>query len=390
MLINFFFHLKQHQLPVTIKELLDLLQAIDARMLTGSIDQFYFLARLILVKDERYYDRFDQAFSQFLNGQTSLEGLLNKKIPSDWLTKMVEKHLSEEEKQKIQSLGGFDELMETFKQRLKEQKERHQGGNKWIGTGGTSPFGAYGYHPEGIRIGQEHSRHQRAVKVWDKREYRNLDDSTMLAQRNMTLALKSLQKQKRQGALTEFDLEHTIKATAKNAGLLDLQYRSEKQNNLKVLMLFDIGGSMDFHIELTRSLFAAARNCFKSLEFYYFHNCPYEKLWRDNARRSSSSISTYELLRKYNSDYKVIFVGDASMSPYELLYPGASVEHMNDEAGEVWLKRILQHFDNTVWLNPLEKSDWYAQSVNMIADYMHHRMYPLSLQGIQQAVAGLN
>lgn len=390
MLINFFFHLKQHQLPVTIKELLDLLQAIDARMLTGSIDQFYFLARLILVKDERYYDRFDQAFSHFLNGQTSLDGLLNKKIPSDWLTKMVEKHLSEEEKQKIQSLGGFDELMETFKQRLKEQKERHQGGNKWIGTGGTSPFGAYGYHPEGIRIGQEHSRHQRAVKVWDKREYRNLDDSTMLAQRNMTLALKSLQKQKRQGALTEFDLEHTIKATAKNAGLLDLQYRSEKQNNLKVLMLFDIGGSMDFHIELTRSLFAAARNCFKSLEFYYFHNCPYEKLWRDNARRSSSSISTYELLRKYNSDYKVIFVGDASMSPYELLYPGASVEHMNDEAGEVWLKRILQHFDNTVWLNPLEKSDWYAQSVNMIADYMHHRMYPLSLQGIQQAVAGLN
>lgn len=389
MLINFFFYLKDQGLPVTIRELLDLHLAIDSQLLAGGIEQFYQLCRLTLIKDERYYDRFDVAFSTFLNGETRLQALLDKEIPESWLTKMIEKHLSEQEKQQIQSLGGFDELMSAFQQRLAEQKERHQGGNKWIGTGGTSPFGAYGYNPEGIRIGQQQSRHQRAVKVWDKREFRNLDESAMLAKRNMSVALKRLRQVEQSDDKSIFDLEQTIKQTAKNAGLLDLQYKADKRDGLKVIMLYDIGGSMDFHIELTQQLFAAAKSCFKSLETFYFHNCPYENLWQDNRRRMQSSISTWSLLQKYNSDYKVIFVGDASMSPYELLYEGGSVEHMNDESGQVWLQRILDHFPKTVWLNPLDKAHWYAQSVAMINQQLNKRMYPLSIAGIQEAMATL-
>ena len=389
MLVNFFLHLKQHNIPVILRELLDLLNALDSDLVQNSINDFYQLSRLILIKEERYFDRFDLAFSSYLNEETTMDGLLNKSIPKDWLAKQLEKHFTDEQKQQIKSLGGFDELMKTFEQRLKEQKKRHQGGNKWIGTGGTSPFGAYGYNPDGIRIGQEGSRHQRAVKVWDKREYRNLDEDRMLEKRNMSVALRRLKKSKKQGALTEFDLQSTIQSTAKNAGFLDLQYKAEKQNDLKVLMFYDIGGSMDYHVELSQNLFVAAKSCFKSLEYFYFHNCPYEKVWRDNNRRQNSTMNTMTLLRQFDADYKVIFVGDASMSPYELLFAGGSVEHMNDEAGKVWLERIVTHFPSMVWLNPLEKSQWHAQSVEMIQDVITQRMYPLSVHGISEAIAQL-
>ena len=373
-------------MPVSIRELLDLINAVDNEMAEHSIDKFYQLARLIMIKDERYYDKFDLAFSSYLNDETRMDQLLNKSIPKEWLTKMIEKHLSEEEKANIKSLGGFDELMKTFEQRLKEQKKRHQGGNKWVGTGGTSPFGAYGYNPEGIRIGQDSSRHQRAVKVWDKREFKNLDEDSMLAKRNMSIALRRLKQNKKQGALTEFDLENTIKQTAKNAGFLDLKYQSEKKNDIKVLILYDIGGSMDYHVELTQSLFFAAKSCFKNMDYYYFHNCPYEKLWLDNQRRAKSSVSTMSLLRKYNKDYKVIIVGDASMSPYELMFAGGSVEHMNEEAGQVWLKRIVDYFPELVWLNPLKKSQWHAQSIDIVNDVIDNRMFPLSISGIGEAI----
>lgn len=371
---------------MSIRELLELVNAVDNELIEHSIDKFYQLARLIMIKDERYYDKFDLAFSSYLNDETRMDQLLNKSIPKEWLTKMIEKHLSEEEKAKIQSLGGFEELMKTFEQRLKEQKKRHQGGNKWVGTGGTSPFGAYGYNPEGIRVGQEGSRHQRAVKVWDKREFKNLDEDSMLAKRNMSIALRRLKQNKKQGALTEFDLENTIKQTAKNAGFLDLKYQSQKQNDIKVLILYDIGGSMDYHIELTRSLFFAAKSCFKNMDYYYFHNCPYEKVWLDNERRIDSTLQTMSLFRKYNKDYKVIIVGDASMSPYELLFAGGSVEHMNEEAGQVWLKRITDYFPDCVWLNPLEKSQWHAQSIDIVNDIIDKRMFALSISGISEAI----
>lgn len=386
MLVNFFLHLKKSGLPISLRELLDLLNALDEQLVDNSIDEFYQLARLILIKEERYFDRFDLAFSTYLNEEQTMDGLLNKSIPKEWLHKQLEKHLSEEEKQQLKSLGGFEEIMKTFEERLKEQKKRHQGGNKWIGTGGTSPFGAYGYNSEGIRIGQEHSRHQRAIKVWDKREYRNLDEDSMLEKRNMALALRRLQKSKQQGALTKFDLTKTIQATAKNAGFLDLQYQAEKQNDLKVLMFYDIGGSMDYHVELSQSLFFAAKSCFKSLEYFYFHNCPYEKVWQDNNRRESSTLKTMDLLRQFGPEYKVIFVGDASMSPYELIFAGGSVEHMNDEVGKVWLERIVNQFPHFVWLNPLEKSQWYSQSIEIIQEVIYNRMYPLSISGISSAI----
>lgn len=388
-MINFFFHLRAYKLPVTIRELLDLLQAIDRDIIAGSIDEFYQLARLIMIKDERFYDRFDVAFSSFLNDSNSLQSLLDHHIPESWLRKMAENHLTEQEQAQIRKLGGFQELMEAFKQRLKEQKERHQGGNKWIGTAGTSPFGAYGYNPEGYRIGQEYSRHQRAVKVWDKRQYRNLDEGEMLAMRNMTIALGRLKQLKQCGPLNVFDLESTITNTAKNAGLLDLQFKAETKDELKVLMLYDIGGSMDYHIDLTKQLFTAAKSSFKRLDYYYFHNCPYENLWTDNQRRKDSAISTLEVMRLYDDSYRLIIVGDAAMSPYELIYQGGSVEHMNDEAGQIWLNRIIAHFPNLVWLNPLNKNQWYAQSIDMINNMLDQRMYPLSIEGITQAINSL-
>lgn len=390
MFIHFFLHLKQAGLPVTIKELLDLLNALDLNLNNGSIDEFYTLARLILIKDERFYDRYDQAFASFLNGAESLAALQDKAIPKEWLTKQLEKYLTESEKAQIKALGGLDELLKTFKERLKEQKSRHQGGNKWIGTGGTSPFGAYGYNPEGIRIGQQTSRHQRAVKVWDKRQFRNLDEDAMLAKRNMSLALRRLRQRNYHSSLTEFDLSQTIQKTAQNAGWLDLQYKAIKTDNLKVLMLFDIGGSMDYHVELSQNLFAAAKSCFKTLDYFYFHNCPYETLWQDNQRRSQSAIKTTELLQRFNSDYKVIIVGDASMSPYELLYAGGSVEHMNQEAGQVWLNRLFEHFPDMIWLNPLDKQHWYAQTIEMIQNLLTNRMYPLSIHGITEAMKRLS
>lgn len=384
MLVHFFLHLKNHGLPVTIRELMDLLNSVE--LLNGSIDSFYHMARLTLVKDERFYDRFDTAFSSFLNGENSLAGLLNKTIPKEWLSNMAEQLLSNEEKAKIQSLGGFEELMKAFHERLNEQQTRHQGGNKWIGTGGTSPFGAYGYNPEGIRIGQDSSRHQRAIKVWDKREFKNLDEDTILAKRNMTIALRRLRQTNNKGPATQFDLETTIQKTAQNAGLLDLNYKPAKQDDLKVLMLYDVGGSMDYHVELTQTVFSAAKSSFKTIDYFYFHNCPYETLWKDNQRRSQTAISTIDLIRRFNADYKVIIIGDASMSPYELLYAGGSVEHMNDEPGKVWLQRIIDHFSKLVWLNPLDRQYWHTPSVTMINQLLNNRMYPLSIHGIADAM----
>ena len=389
MLVHFFFHLKNSGLPVTVRELLDLVRALDTLDMPPSIDAFYQLSRLILVKEERFYDRFDRAYGLFINGEVAIESLMTRNIPAQWLEKMVEKHLTDEEKAQIESLGGFEELIETFKKRMAEQKGRHQGGNKWIGTGGTSPFGAYGYNPEGFRIGQDRSRHQRAVKVWDKREFANLDDEHGLVSRNMSQALNKLRKRSVQGIRDEFNLDDTIVRTAKNAGWLELCFDMRKHSQEKVLILFDIGGSMDFYVELSQQLFFAAKSTFKQLQFFYFHNCVYEKLWLDNHRRQQTSVATMRFLEQYDQSYELIIVGDAAMSPYEILHPGGSVEHMNKEAGEVWLKRLVRRFPKLVWLNPLTEDQWYAQSQAMINDIINNRMYPMTLQGIEQAMTTL-
>ena len=354
MFISFFFSLRKAGLPVSITELLSLLSALDKRLASFNIQAFYYLSRTALVKDERYYDRFDQVFAETFNGleyDHALEDVFNQ-IPEEWLRKQAEKLLSEEEKQKIQSLGGWEELMKTLKKRLEEQKEEHHGGNKWIGTGGTSPFGAYGYNPEGVRIGQDESRHRRATKVWDKREFKNLDDSVELNTRNLKVALRKLRKFARQGSAEELDLDDTIRSTASNAGYLDIKMVPERHNAIKVLLLLDIGGSMDDHIRICEELFSASKAEFKHLEYYYFHNFTYEYLWKDNTRRFDEATPTAEVINRYPSDYKLIFVGDASMSPYEITYPGGSVEHWNEEAGAVWFQRLLAAFPSNAWLNP--------------------------------------
>ena len=386
MLISFFLKLKEHKLPVSIKELLTLLEAMEKQIIGPSIDDFYFLARIALVKDEANFDKFDRAFADYFNGVETLAGP-NADIPLEWLLKQVELHLTPEEKAQIAALGGWDKLMEMLKQRLEEQKKRHQGGNKMIGTAGTSPFGAYGYNPEGIRIGQDKSRNRSAVKVWDQREYRNLDGDVQLGTRNIKVALRRLRRFAREGAADELDLDNTIAKTAKNAGLLDVQMRPERHNAVKVLMLLDIGGSMDDHIKLCEDLFSAAKTEFKHLEFYYFHNCLYDFVWKDNRRRHSERTRTWDLMHKYNHDYRLVFVGDATMSPYEILQPGGSIEYHNEEAGVVWMQRMLQVYSKAVWLNPEPEEIWpYRQSVKVIREIMKDRMFSTTIEGLERAM----
>ena len=385
MLIDFFFNLKSHKLPVSIKEFLTLLEALQKGVIGSSIDDFYYLARTTMVKDESNFDKFDRAFAEFWEGIEAIPGI-EAQIPLDWLLKQAELTLSEEEKKMIESLGGWEKLMETLKKRLEEQKERHQGGNKWIGTGGTSPFGAYGFNPEGIRIGQKTSRNRSAVKVWDQREYQNLDDSVELGTRNIKVALRRLRRFARQGAPDEFDLENTINSTAKKA-YLDIHMRPERRNTVKVLLLLDIGGSMDDHVKLCQEMFSACKTEFKHLEYFYFHNCLYDYVWKDNRRRHAERTRTWDLLHKYGHDYKVIFVGDATMSPYEILQPGGSIEYYNEEAGAVWLKRVTDVYQKCVWLNPEPEEIWgYRQSVQVMKELMGGRMYPTTMGGLEKAM----
>ena len=393
MFLPFFDNLRAAKVPVSLREYLAFLEGMQAGLVTYDIDGFYYLARTTMVKDERHLDRFDRAFSHAFQGleQITPEDVLEAMdLPEDWLRKMAEKHLSEEERAEIEALGGFDKLMETLKKRLEEQKGRHQGGNKWIGTAGTSPFGAFGYNPEGIRIGQDDSRHQRAVKVWDKREFRNLDDTIELGTRNIKVALKRLRKWARDGAAEELDLNGTIRATAEH-GYLDVKTRPERRNAVKVLLFLDIGGSMDPHIRVVEELFSAARTEFKHLEHFYFHNCLYEGVWKDNSRRWNEQIPTHDILRTYGPDYKCIFVGDASMSPYEIAYPGGANEHMNAEAGQVWLERARDQWPSHLWINPLEQRFWrYTQSISMIQQiFGADRMVPMTLQGIEAGMKQL-
>ncbi len=389
MLLDFFYHLRARNLPVSVQEHLALLDALRQGLMPLSLDEFYFLARLILIKDETLYDRFDQAFGEFYTlHQRSLPK--DKEIPLDWLIKEFQKQLSPEEKAAIEK-HGWDKLMELFKQRLQEQQERHAGGNKWIGTGGSSPFGHGGYHPEGIRVGGPSAGNRTAVKVWEEREYRDYDDQQELGTRNFKMALRRLRRFAREGQASELDLDGTIRATARNAGLLDLQMMAERQNKVKVLMLMDVGGSMDDHIAQVEDLFSAARSEFKHLEVYYFHNCLYESVWRHNSRRREERIETWDLLRTYNEDWRVIFVGDASMSPYEILHPGGSVEHYNKETGATWLQRALDHWPHTIWLNPEPSAWWeYRQSIAIIKNMFDEHMYPLTGAGLEAGMQYLS
>ncbi|MBZ9745471.1 VWA domain-containing protein [Mesorhizobium sp. CO1-1-7] len=393
MFIPFFLELKAARVPVSLREYLSLLEGLEAGLVDYDVEGFYYLARAALVKDERHIDRFDQVFAHVFKGVEALGGpdaVDVANIPEEWLRRLAEKHLTEEEKKLVEALGGFDRLMETLKQRLEEQKGRHQGGSKWIGTGGTSPFGAYGYNPEGVRIGQNESRNRRAVKVWDKREFRNFDDAVELGTRNIKIALKRLRRWVRDGAEEEFDLPGTIHATAEH-GYLDVQTRPERRNAVKLLMFFDVGGSMDDHIKSVEELFSAARAEFRQLEYFYFHNCLYEGVWKDNRRRHAETISTFDLIHKYGADYKVIVVGDASMSPYEIAHPGGSVEHWNPEAGAVWLGRLLRQWPNAVWLNPESEKNWgFTHSIAIIRDIFGGRMFPLTLAGLEGATRQLS
>jgi uncharacterized protein with von Willebrand factor type A (vWA) domain len=390
MLAGFFLKLKEAKIPVSIKEYLTLMEGMKQGVISPSIEDFYYLARLTLVKDEANFDKFDKTFGAFFHGVETLVGA-QIDLPLEWLLKQAELHLSPEEKAAIEAMGGWEKLMETLKQRLEEQKERHQGGNKMIGTAGTSPFGAFGYNPEGVRIGQKKSRNRSAVKVWDQREYRNLDDKIELGTRNLKIALRRLRKFAREGAPDELDLDGTISRTAKNAGYLDIAMRPERRNNVKVLMFLDIGGSMDDHIKLCEELFSASKTEFKHLEYFYFHNCLYDYVWKDNKRRREERTKTWDILHKYSHDYKIIFVGDASMSPYEILEPGGSVEYHNDEAGKVWMQRMLDIYNKAIWLNPEPEEVWsYRQSTQIIKEVMGNRMFPTTIGGIERAMRALN
>ena len=390
MFIGLFETLKRHDVPVSLRELLDLHAVVERGVVFADMEAFYRVARTVMVKDERHFDRFDRAFAAWFEGLTSLDAAIEAMIPDDWLRREFEKHLSEEEKAKIASLGELEALIETFKQRLEEQQARHAGGNKWIGTGGTSPFGAYGYNPEGIRIGQDGSRHRRAVKVWDERRFRDYDDSLELGTRNIKVALRRLRRFARQGAAQEFDIDATIRETARDAGLLNVRMRPERHNAVKVLLLLDVGGSMDDHVRACEELFSAARSEFKHLESFYFHNCPYEGLWRDNRRRGNERMATMDVLHTYGSDYQVVIVGDAAMSPFELTHRYGSVEHMNDEAGAVWLQRLVDAFPHLVWLNPLPPRAWeVTHSTRLIRELIEDRMYPMTLAGLERAMGEL-
>ena len=389
MLVDFFLHLKARQLPVSTKELLVLLEALEARLVSGSLDDFYLLSRAILVKDEALYDRFDRAFGEYFTGVEALPGMAAM-IPEEWLELAARRHLSEVERLNLQKLG-YEKLFAQLKQRLAEQKERHAGGNKWIGTAGTSPYGHGGYHPEGIRIGGASAGNRTAVKVWEQREFRNLDDSVELGVRNIKVALRRLRRFARKGAATELDLDGTITGTARNAGWLDLKMRPERHNAIKVLLFLDIGGSMDDHIQTCEELFSAARSEFKHLEHFYFHNCVYEGVWKDNHRRHNEKLSTWDVIHNYGPDYKLVFVGDASMSPYEIARPGGSVEHWNEEAGTVWMERLLNTWSRAVWLNPLPEEHWdYTPSIKLLQQLMGQRMFPLTIDGLERAMRSLS
>ncbi|CDO58539.1 hypothetical protein BN1012_Phect325 [Candidatus Phaeomarinobacter ectocarpi] len=390
MFVNFFHELKNAGMPVSLREYLTLLEAMDAEVIDREVEDFYYLSRSALVKDEKNLDKFDQVFGTVFKGLESLgEGDVSE-IPEDWLKALTEKFLTDEEKAEIEALGGWEKIMEELKKRLEEQEKRHEGGNKMIGTAGTSPFGAEGYNPEGVRIGQKEGRHGKAVKVWDKREYKNLDDSIELGTRNIKVALRRLRKWAREGAAEELDLDHTIKSTA-DRGYLDIKLIPERRNTIKTLLFFDVGGSMDPHIKVCEELFSAARTEFKNMEYFYFHNCLYEDLWKDNRRRHNEKMATWDVLHKYPSDYKVIIVGDASMSPYEITYAGGSVEHWNEEPGGVWLERLQQVYENVVWLNPVAERHWeYTPSIEIMRQILGDRMFPLTLDGLDRAMRELS
>ncbi len=392
MLVRFFLMLRAAGVPVSLTEFLALLEALKAGVGTLSVDGFYVLARTVLVKDERHYDRYDRVFGAHFRGIEQAVGALGEaRVPAEWLRKMAELTLSPEERAKIEALGGFDKLMEALQQRLREQQGRHEGGNKWIGTAGRSPFGAYGANPEGVRIGQDGSRGRSAVKVWDQREFRNLDDSAEIGTRNIKLALRRLRRFAREGAAEELDLGGTIDATARNAGWLDLKLVPERHNAIKVLLFLDVGGSMDDHVRVCEELFTAARAEFKHLEYFYFHNFVYESVWQDNRRRHAERIPTHEVMRTYGSDYRLVFVGDATMGPYEIVQPGGSIEHWNEEAGAIWLGRLQRAYPKHVWLNPEPEDRWdYVPSIDVARRLLDGRMYPLTLAGIDRATRALN
>jgi uncharacterized protein with von Willebrand factor type A (vWA) domain len=393
MLIDFFYTLRAAKLPVSVKEYLTLLEALQAQVIgpgsdACSLDDFYFVSRLILVKDEKHYDKFDRAFGAYFKGVDMLTDF-TKEVPLDWLEKILQKELTPEQKAAIEKMG-WDELMETLKQRLEEQKERHEGGSKWIGTGGTSPFGNGGYNPQGIRIGGK-GGNRSAVKVWDQRSYRDYDDTQELGTRNIKVALRRLRRFAREGSAEELDLDGTIHKTAANAGFLDILMRPERHNNVKVLLLMDVGGTMDDHIARVEEMFSAAKAEFKHLEFYYFHNCVYDFMWRNNKRRYAEKFETWDIIRKYNKDYKLIFIGDATMSPYEIVQPGGSVEYNNEEAGAEWLQRLIHAFPKFAWINPEPQGVWeYRQSISIIQQIMSNRMYPLTLKGLEDAMRMLS
>lgn len=383
--------LRSGGLNTSITELLHLLEAMQYGIAKFSVENFYYLSRSILVKDESLFDRFDQIFTAHFSGIEKIINELFKDVPEEWLRKQAQLMLTEEERAQIESMGGFEKLIETLKKRFEEQKDRHQGGSKWIGTAGTSPYGAYGYNPEGIRIGQPGSMHRRAVKVWDKREFRNLDNSVNIGTRSIKIALRQLRKFAREGIADQLDIDNTIKKTAKNAGLLELEMVPEKHNSIKILLCLDVGGSMDDHVRVCEELFSAASSEFKNLEYFYFHNFLYEKLWKDNSRRHAEQIPLNEIINKYGPEYKLILVGDATMSPYEIAYPGGSIEHWNEEPGSVWLKRMLDHFKNAVWINPEEKQHWnFTPSIKLTHDLMEGRMFPLTLDGLSEAIKELH
>jgi uncharacterized protein with von Willebrand factor type A (vWA) domain len=389
MFVAFFHQLKTAGVPVTLREYLTLMEAMEKDLAGRRVEDFYYLARTALVKDERNLDKFDRVFGHVFKGLELMSDAISAEIPAEWLKKLAEKYLTEEEKKQIEAIGGLDKLLELLRQRMQEQKGRHQGGNKWIGTGGTSPFGAYGYNPEGVRIGQDGSRNFRAVKVWDRREFKDLDDQVELGTRNIKVALRRLRRFARTGAPEELDLDGTIKGSA-HKGYLDILMRPERHNAVKVLLFFDIGGSMDWHIKATAELFSAARSEFKHMEHFYFHNCLYEKVWKQNRRRFEDTTPTWDVLHTYPHDYKVIFVGDASMSPYEIMAPGGSVEHFNEETGAMWMERVARTYPACVWLNPVAEKDWdYTQSIRIMRQLMGERMFPLTLEGLDKAMREL-
>ena len=391
MLVPFFFKLREAGVPVSVTEFLTLLEALKARLAYANAEEFYFLSRLCLVKDERHFDRFDRAFAAYFKGAEEAFDAAIAALPEDWLRRLAERTLTDEEKRQIEALGGWEKLMETLQERLKEQQSRHEGGNKWIGTAGTSPFGAHGYNPEGVRIGQGESRHRRAVKVWDQREYQNFADNVEIGTRNIKVALRKLRKFAREGVADQLDLDTTIDSTARNAGFLDLKFVPERHNAIKVLLFLDVGGSMDDHVRVCEELFSAARSEFKHLEYFYFHNFLYDFVWKDNRRRHAEKIPTTQLMRTYGHDYKAIFVGDATMSPYEITQAGGSIEHWNQESGAVWFRRLLDVWPHHVWLNPEPQQRWGStSSVQLTRELIEDRMFPLTLAGLDQAIKALH